>query len=537
MPSLNLTPEQEAFIERVGTTQDSIRLDAVAGSGKTTTLVLASKHIAPTRKAVALAFNKNIAEELSNKFPDHISCKTLNSIGHGVWAKYQGRKTLSTKKTGGIVSEWVNAAKDAKKITEDEAGMLWNAIRQIVQACKAAGVVPQIKQSLCTYQPREILTTELVEDMCERFEIPYDIIIYRAVESVLNTSIGYAYTKQIDFDDQVYMSTYFAPNEAWPTFDVILVDEAQDLSPLQHDMLDRLSAKNARLIVVGDVNQAIYGWRGASCHSLQELQDRYNLVPMPLTVSFRCPEKIVKLAQDIVPHIKANKPDGTITYWKNDENDSSKLGWFIEDFIPGSVVLCRNNAPLISLGFAFIKHGIPTFFTGRDLSPGLKKIVQALPDNLPPLTALHTWYTEEKDRLISKGKYDLIDKLRDKYECLTAVYRGANATDKESLIAGIDRLFLREYSPDAIELSTIHRSKGKEWENVYILNKHLIPGKWVQEAYDQDIPGSEDLLKQEYNLLYVAITRSLETLTFFHIGKEDNLRSREEEAKQKEAAK
>ncbi len=340
------------------------------------------------------------------------------------------------------------------------------------------------------------------------------------------TSISEAFTSRIDFDDQIYMSTYFADLSAWPTYDVVLVDEAQDLSPMQHDMIERLGAKS-RLIVVGDERQAIYGWRGASCHSLRELEERFNLVRMPLTVSFRCPTAVIKEAQKIVPHIQAFKPGGTVEQWgapaiKGDD------GWTTDDIKLGSVILCRNNAPLIRLGFALIKRNIPCYFTGSDIAKGLKKIVQALPAGPNCLDDLRHWYDMEVEKLTAKKKYEWIDKVTDRFEALECIYYGAGCIDKRGLLLGIDKLFLRGPSAGAIELSTIHRSKGKEWRWVYFLNEHLIPGRWVAEAAAAGVPGSGDLLLQEDNLRYVAVTRALEALVYFTIGRDDEIVSKKD---------
>lgn len=309
---------------------------------------------------------------------------------------------------------------------------------------------------------------------------------------------------------------------------------------MQHDMIERLGAAS-RLLVVGDERQAIYGWRGASAKSLDDLQRRFKLRRMPLTVSFRCPENIIKHAQRIVPYIKADKPGGRVFNWEVDKetDEGGKAvnpgpAWFPEDFVRGSVVLCRNNAPLIKLGFAFIRYGIPCYFTGRDMAASLKKIVQALPTSTTLQSALQSWYEDETDKLMEKKKYAQLDAVTDRYEALSAIILGSSAQDKTSLIRGIEKLFMRQPSPEAIELSTIHKAKGKEWPIVYFLNEHLIPGRWVLEAYNNDVPGSEEAMVQEDNLRYVAVTRAMDTLVYFTLDRDTSIISRAEwEAKLK----
>lgn len=517
------TSQQLAFIEKVSKTQDSIRLDAVAGSGKTTTLLEASRKMSGHLNVIALAFNKNIADELQKKFPKHVTCKTLNSVGHGVWMKASGAKLkLDPKKMGVLVTSWV---KD--NLGPEEGDDVWMNIRTVVSTAKSSGLIPPQWEAKLQ-RPTGVISKEVIEEICERNDIGYIDLYYHAALSIMLNSISEAFTSRIDFDDQIFMSTYFAADSFWPKYDVVMVDEAQDLSPMQHDMIERLGAKS-RLIVVGDERQAIYGWRGASCHSLNELEARFGLIRMPLTESFRCPVTIIKQAQAIVPHITSSKAGGVVEEWGSPKKtQEDKEGWTTDQFKLGSVILCRNNAPLIKIGFALIRKNIPCYFTGADLAKGMKKIVQDLPPGGNTIDHLQSWYDTEIEKLMSKKKYEWMDKVTDRYEALCAIYYGSGALDKRTLLLGIDKLFLRAPSAGAIELSTIHKSKGKEWRTVYFLNQHLIPGRWIAEAAAKGVPGSEDLLLQEHNLRYVAITRALDSLIYFTLNKDDEVFSTDE---------
>lgn len=515
-----LTPEQLAFIEAVKTKTEGIRLDAVAGSGKTTTLLQASRFIDRSFNTIALAFNKNTAEELGKKFPSHIQCKTLNSVGNGIWYKQAGRRVLDPRKMGTLTSAWCDS-----QLSREESKVLWNPIRNTVTKLKSLGYIPQSWEGRCCFYP-QIFTHETVEYILESNDDTEvnSHLVHKAANWIMMQSIAESFSSCIDFDDQIYMATYFSNPDSWPRYDIIMVDEAQDLSQMQHDMIERLGT-NARVIVAGDPYQAIYGWRGASCHSLDELSTRFNLITMPLTVSFRCPQAVVDEAKKIVPHIQAFKSGGTVSEWKREKEDTGECTpWDLTQFTPGNAILCRNNAPLIRLGFALIRAGIPCFFTGRDIGAGLKKIVVSLEKDSPPLIALEHWFQDEKDKLLQKKKYDAVDRLEDKYEALCAIYKGAEAQSIDDLLKGIDKLFMKSPSPDAIELSTIHKAKGREWDTAYFLNPHLIPGKWIADAAANGVPGAEDLLTQEENLRYVGITRALSTLIYFTLNKDERIK-------------
>lgn len=260
---------------------------------------------------------------------------------------------------------------------------------------------------------------------------------------------------------------------------------------------------------------------------------------MPLTVSFRCPQAVVESVQHIVPQIKAAKGGGILEDWdepmaSGEEGERDVEPWFVEDFELGSVVLCRNNAPLIKLGFGMIRAGIPCYFTGKDMAAQLSKIIKELPDFLESdptalKSVLRDWYETERDRLEKRGLYALLDRHNDRYEALWAIMSGTQCKTKTQFIRGIEDLFQRQPSPNSIELSTVHKSKGKEWNTVYILNDHLIPGRWIKDAADNEIPGAKDLLQQEYNLRYVAYTRSLNKLVFFTLERDARVLSRKEQ--------
>lgn len=289
---MNLTTQQQNFINRVANTTDNLRLDAVAGSGKTSTLLLAAKQIPTSKKVLALAFNKNTADELQAKFPSHVTCKTLNSVVHSTWASAAGRKKLDTRKMGTIVTDWCK-----ENLTQSESEELWTPIRDIAVLMKSSGLIPESWQGRTKY-PAVSISEQIMEKALidEGYMELKPAFMLKAVSAILSKSIEQAFSSSIDFDDQIYMTTYFAGDGFFSRWDVVLIDEAQDLSIMQHDMLERI-AKHARVIVAGDPNQAIYGWRGASTDSMERLSQRFNLKLMPLTVSFRCPSEIVRKAK------------------------------------------------------------------------------------------------------------------------------------------------------------------------------------------------------------------------------------------------
>jgi superfamily I DNA/RNA helicase len=100
----------------------------------------------------------------------------------------------------------------------------------------------------------------------------------------------------------IFMPTIFAA--PFPSYKLVMVDEAQDLSLIQHVMLNKL-CRASRLIAVGDPCQSIYGFRGAHQDSMDHLKKTFDMETLYLTTSFRCPVAVTQLAQRRAPDMNA----------------------------------------------------------------------------------------------------------------------------------------------------------------------------------------------------------------------------------------
>ena len=128
------TPQQLAFCEAVANSTSSILLKAVAGSGKTTTMVAAIARLKPGSSVLACAFNSKIAKELSTRVPGWVDTATLNSIGHRAWQATINKKlAVSPRKMGTLTSDLCKA---------NSCPDLWQPIRELATKAKASGLVP-----------------------------------------------------------------------------------------------------------------------------------------------------------------------------------------------------------------------------------------------------------------------------------------------------------------------------------------------------------------------------------------------------------
>ena len=469
------TEEQTDIIETSLTTSDNIMINALAGAAKTTTLQFLCKYL-PEEQTLSLAFNKRIAEEMKKKLPPHVMPMTLNAVGHRAWGSAIGRKLLvESGKSYAILSTYV------KEQSKSEQGDYYDNFGEILKAVQQAKIKGYIPKS---FEKSGLISRD------EFFASLEDDISPDLVDILLTQSIRQAYAGNIDFDDQIYMSTMF--NATFPKFPRLMVDEVQDLSGINHAMLEKLVY--GRLFAVGDPWQSMYAFRGSITGSMDKLRDKFNMKVMNLSVSFRCPQNIVKRAQSRVPHMKwFGTKEGTVEH---------RIKWGLEQIPDGAAIVCRNNAPLFSLALKLLANGRGVKLIGKDIGPGLIKVLRKVSTNdlLPQKEVLVKLEDMEHD-LIAKGKDP--DSTHDRFECLRVFAERGN-TLGEAINYAKD-LFSRE---GPIQLLSGHKAKGLEWDTVYHLDPWRIPSKYARSPED---------LEQERNIDYVITTRAKETLVLVNM--------------------
>ena len=497
MADFSPTPEQDSIVEAVRSSTDSLMVKAYAGCAKTTTILLAAKAL-PVEPALALAFNKKIQLELEKKLPSHFAVKTMNGLGHSAWSQAIGRRlTIDDRKLGKCVTEAAQALDIANLPTDD-----WDDIRRLVSAAMARGLIPKAfanRGQALLHDNHETWTDIADQIMVEPKAYTIDV-----ARKALTLSIQQSYIGIISFDDQIYMSALFGG--VFPRFPRVIVDEAQDLSPLNHIQLARSSA--GWLAAVGDPKQAIYQFRGADAESMGKIRAlRGEWQHRPLATTFRCPKVIVERQQLHAPGFTAwhTNAEGVFESW-------TKWGAASISTSTSCAVLCRNNAPLLSLGFKLLRRRVPVQMLGRDIGKGLvslfKKIVPDLTTSVVECAALLTaWQTKETTLALANNKPNKLDGIEDRAESLRAVIEGSEATTGHEIIRALENLF--SYTTGRVTLSTGHRAKGLEWDLVVHLDPWRVPSKFAIQA---SMRGNHSQLEQEHNLQYVIETRARHTL-------------------------
>ena len=488
------TPEQEAIVSFAKTSKQSLLVNALAGSAKTTTLVMAA-HAMPPMPTLSLAFNKRIATEMAQRMPSHIVSATLNSIGHRAWGQTIGHRLIvETDKTYNALSELVQQLRPEEREDISEG---FSSILRAIRLAKSSGYIPKkfstIGKALCTQE-------EFAESALASSDIEPNEIFWSLVDEVLCRSIAEGFQGKIDFDDQIYLSTLFGGN--YPKYPILLVDEAQDLSPLNHKTLELMFGE--RLIAVGDKLQAIYAFRGAHMSSMEILGKQFSMEELSLTTSFRCPKAVVRRA-----HVRA--PNMTYPDWAIEGSVEHLSEWTTSTPPDGSAIICRNNAPLFRTAMKFIREGRGVKMLGNDIGAGLVKLLKKMgkmeDKQEKVIKAIEVW----RDAELAKASRARLGPIHDRAECLLVFAEQGN-TLREA-VAFAEHLFS---ASGPVQFMTGHKAKGAEFEDVFYLDSFLIPSKWARSMAEFGEPGP---LEQERNLDYVITTRSQKNL--FFVNSED----------------
>jgi superfamily I DNA/RNA helicase len=469
-----------SFIERG---QGNAIIVAVAGSGKSTTIVEGMNRVPNTLSTIFLAFNKTIADELKGR---GVNARTFHSLTYSPVLKARNARQVDADKLRKIFDAEFSG--NERRLYGSFSQRLVGLARQIGVGC----LVPDNDQ---VWMDMVILHDLEIES--DEGDLGTGIEIARKLLDFSNAS------NMVDFDDLLYLAV--KDGISLPKFAFVFVDEAQDTNPIQRAILRKILNPRSRLVAVGDPAQAIYGFRGADSNSLNMIQREFNCISLPLTVSYRCPTSVVEYAHQWVGHIEAapDAPEGIVRHMDNK--------WKVTDFVTGDLVVCRTTRPLIALGYKMLQAKVPVCILGREIGQGLVKLVTRMKANSIDelLQNLAAWEAKEMEKAVAKMDDAKADRIGDQCSAIRCIADGMDDGEHtvQDLIKVIEDLF---NAPGAATvLSTIHKAKGLEAHRVYWLNRSQCPSKWARQPWQQ---------QQEANLCYVATTRAKRELVMIEDG-------------------
>lgn len=500
----NLSEQQQEVIRWILEDKGSLELLARAGCGKTYTLMSAVAAIVEARlgDVALMAYNKKIADELKQKLTEAgydwrtAQAGTVHSFGFTAWRKVAPHVQINNKKLQEIISH------EAYRPNGDVFIKNSSAIEKLCSLAKqrALGHLGRIED------------TNLWLDIWDHFDIENDVAedadaysVIRCAQQVYRISLDMC-RDVIDFDDMILAPLFFK-TRFWAK-DWVLLDESQDTNPARRALaLAMLKPRTGRMIFVGDPCQAIYGFTGADSDSMNQLKHAVNAKTLPLNVTRRCPISVVMEAQKLVPDFKA---------WEHAEHGVVRSieypGLETESLGKTDAILCRNTAPLITTAYTLLAKGIACRVEGREIGHGLIKLarrwrIKTL-DKL--LEKLQAYEERNTAKFAAKDQLDKIDRMNDQLDCLRIIIDRCLVSKKttiDDLVNEIEQMFGNTpegEQPKVLTLSTIHKSKGREWTRVYILGRETyMPSPYAKKEWQ---------MEQEKNLEYVAVTRALNEL-------------------------
>lgn len=506
------TTEQEEILSAVRHSTDNLMLVARAGAAKTTTLEMIAEQYAvvrlvalgwfssregwhsepegpaftltdaylasgaPKDQILCLAFNAAIAKEMSVRLPPNCVAKTMHSLGLAAWRTYLGKfpKTDKDKlyRRLKIESEKADRA-DQEELKENFAETL-----SYLREGKNLGWVPESYSG--HWRP---LCTDLdffASLATEPTPLQRSLLIKISAASWKETLAG-----TVDFDDMILAPAICSVT--FPFFSIVMVDEAQDLSPLNHAILRKV-ARRSRLIAVGDPCQAIYGFRGALEESIPQLAEKFSCTTLYLTTTFRCAKAIVAEALWRAPDMLAfsTNPAGLVSHLSE---------WTLSSVPDSAVILCRTNAPLYKLAMKLLQSGRYPELIGRDFTKGLVSILSKLGGKTLRQADVHARIDAWEEKELARSRSSVHETVRDKAACLRTFASMGDTLADAVLYA--ETVLHRE---GKIKLMTGHKSKGLEFEKVFILNRSLIK-----------------MTGQNPNILYVMQTRAKTELSYIEM--------------------
>ncbi|HEX8326488.1 MAG TPA: UvrD-helicase domain-containing protein [Hymenobacter sp.] len=481
---MNLTAEQTAIVASSG----NIKINAVAGSGKTTTVIEYARSRPATARILYLAFNRTVKLEAVKRFAarglHNVRVETAHSLAYQYVVRGSAYKVRATAYKPFELVELLGLKSGGE--AHGEYVLASHIAKFLAYFCNSATArVQQLDYRDTVWDPKALAFVNRH---------------YAAIENGCRRMLQRMDSNQIEITHDFYLKKFQLAGPQLP-FEYILFDEAQDASG---SMLDLFLKQAATKVMVGDTHQQIYGWR----HAVNSL-DKADFAAFPLTTSFRFADPIAGLANGVLdwkavlgPHAPAGlSGHGTSTATATKAViGRSNLGLLVKaiEYITGPAAIQRlyfegniNSYTYADSGASL--YDVLNLYNGR--SEGIRDPLIKKMANLAEL--------EEYAKTTEDGSLLMLVTLVEDY--------GNQVTE---LIKELKRRHVADGERDRAQVffSTVHRCKGLEYDEVQLVSDFVtrdLVTKWAEEA-ERTPPAAGEVAKhnEEINLLYVALTRA-----------------------------
>lgn len=582
--SLKLNEQQERAVR---TTEGPVLLLAVPGSGKTTVLVarlgylifcrgILPENILTITYTVAATrdMKRRFGEIFGEEMGERLEFRTINGISQKILQYFAGKmgKTLYPVADG------------------ETEGILRQVYREVTGSYATENDLRQMQLAISYVKNMRLKEKEIEELETEVEEFPK---IYRAYNQALRER------KRIDYDDQMVYAIKIL--EQYPQvlsyfkqkYKYLCVDEAQDTSKIQHDMIELLAGRNGNLFMVGDEDQSIYGFRAAYPEALIHFEQRHSQAKLLLMeTNYRSRREIVEAADGLIQDNRSRHPKHMVPARqrggcvrqipaKSRRGQYQYLLEVAKDCGRQTAVLFRNNEsalPLIDLleraGIAYRMRGNDLTYFSHPVVTDICDFIRLAKDPWDGETFLRIYYkmgagisrqlAEEAVQECNR-RLTILDVIAEsgrvssytRKQCRAlathlenmrfenagrAIYRILHFMGYEEYMASRKMdgrkaeilQLLGEQEPHVLDfpgrleslqqilkegsqekecpliLSTIHSSKGLEYDRVYMID--MLEGILPEES------PKEEGYEEERRLFYVGMTRAKEELYIFTFG-------------------
>jgi superfamily I DNA/RNA helicase len=459
---MQLSSFQQAILDAASRSYN-LAIIARAGAGKSSILKKLGDTTS-TANNLLVAFNKHNAVELTGKFRGQ--CRTSHSLGMSVLSP------LGVSFKEGKSSFLARELDIPRKLTLDFEEF-WNTYR-LLDAVPHSANQEALIQDYCTSDISEFYArAQEIEDLSVRMFFDQDFI---------------------DFADMLWMPTKLDSLPKLP-YATISLDEGQDLAPITLNLINKLRRDDAQMFWVGDNYQNLFNTLNCTLsNNAREAERLWRCKEMSLPITYRCPSAIVEEAQKYVSDLISFRDGGEVHTASKlpDEipHGALILGAKYEFILPEFIERRLNGEKCVLRGHNFIEESL------KEAKNVLKSSVGY---SFPTLMMMAHEKIDEKASRVPFTLAGMAKKQRysNMQYTLSLLSERFSSFDEANKFAGAIN---KEVKPD-YEFSSIHRAKGSESEDVYVLS--------ATQYQDAACNGDVDALR----LIYVAETRSKERLT------------------------
>lgn len=496
MADYKLSKEQEDIINFAVYGLDNMIVQAVAGAGKTSTLIECAKSISDNHKILIVGHNTSTKETLKERIGNlpNVKVYTIHGLAWRLYTEYfEETPNINDSK----YRDYIN------KNMDEIGGDFYKSLPLPQRMMYKATIMDLIDKARYNLKQSE---KEIKKLAVKKYGIHLLNDECKIVANILKW--GQENRAEVDYQDLLCFPYEFGYFTKKYLADIIMLDEAQDASLAQLDVIQRCFTRKTRMFSFGDKDQMINGWCGSDTEAFEHLSDssvfRRNAKELPLTTNYRCGKNIIEYAKQYTDnniHAREGAQEGVINHEAslNNAND-------------GDMILCRNIAPLMQVYRREVGLGKKVYFRGEELGKNVQLAADcAYGDTIPEMIfsikkrIVATWDFLTKESNSDPRETATNPLITGLYDTLKTIENLPPTVEKRSDLSKFIKDVFSNEGREGIQLSTIHRAKGLEADNVFIICPSLIPSRMARLKWE---------IEEERHLQYVMCTRPKNTLNF-----------------------